>query len=139
MKKETRTHPYGKFEEMPPISRTNAVRTLKSKDKKRIIRVLIRLAFNYSDWRWVQDQCLPFLNHRDASVRGAAATALGHVARIHRRLEIGLVKPQLQRLVDDPDMGDKARDALNDISAYIGRTPYRAPGVPRYHRSLPRE
>lgn len=119
MTKKVRTHPHGRYEAMPPISRVAAMRALKSKNKSGIIRALIRLALNDPEWRWVQERCVAFLGHKDAWVRGAAATSLGHLARIHRRLDIKLVKSQLERLADDPKMGDKARDALDDIGSYI--------------------
>jgi len=117
--KEEKKHPHGKYEEMPPISHAAAEKALKSKNNSDIIRALIRLAMNDSEWRWVQKRCLPFLRHTDPWVRGAAATSLGHLARIHRRLDMDVVIPELERLAIDPEMGGKARDAMDDIRNYI--------------------
>lgn len=115
-----KNHPHGDYEEMPPISRAKAAAAFKSNERGEMTRAIIRLALHDSDWRWVQGQCLLLLKHPDRWVRGAAAISLGHLARIHKRLDLALVKPELERLVGDPGMDGKAQDALDDIETYIG-------------------
>jgi len=107
------------YEEMPPISRSEAERAFASGNTDDIVRALIRLALNDPDWNWVQARCLTFLQHKDRWVRRAAATSLGHLARIHGRLNLDTVKPQLERLVNDPEMEGAAEDALDDIRHHI--------------------
>ena len=108
------------YVEMPPISRAKAERALRSKKNDQIIDALIRLALHDREWKWVQKKCLQFLSHEDPWVRGAAATALGHLARIHKILDLETVLPPLQSLSADTEMGDKARDALDDIKQFVG-------------------
>lgn len=80
---------------------------------------LVRLAFHDSDWRWVQSRCLEYSGHPDADVRGAAVTCLGHIARIHRQLDLDEVLPVLERLHRDPDLFGHAEDSLNDIEHFM--------------------
>ncbi|MDE2510198.1 MAG: hypothetical protein KGL74_03660 [Elusimicrobia bacterium] len=108
------------YEEMPPISRAEAAKAFKSDKTDDIVRALIRLALNDSDWRWVQGHCLSFLKHKDRWVRGAAAISLGHLARIHGQLDLDVVIPELERLSTDPKMDGKAQDALDDIRTHVG-------------------
>jgi hypothetical protein len=52
-------------------------------------------------------------------MRGLAATCLGHVARIHKRLDLDLVLGALVPLKSDPVIGGYVRDALDDIKFFL--------------------
>ena len=108
-----------KYQAPKPIERKEAATAFQNENIKAICDALIRIAFHDSDWRWVQTQCLMFLKHPHADVRGLAATCLGHLARIHGQLDLGLVKPALQKLTKDPDIGGRAEDALDDIRMHL--------------------
>ncbi len=106
------------YQEPERISREKAERILSSGSPTEICDALVGLAYHEPDWRWVQGQCLRFLGHPDEQVRGLAATCLGHVARIHGRVDKQLVVPALQRLLTDPEIGGRAEDALGDIRMF---------------------
>ena len=101
------------------VSRDEVARAFEAGDPDTLSRVLIGLAFHEPDWRWAQDRCLEALGHQSPVVRGLAATCLGHVARIHKRLELERVRPRLLALQDDPYAGGRARDALADIARFL--------------------
>lgn len=67
--------------------------------------------------------CLDLLGHPDPWVRGNAATGLGHLARILRRLDDrARIKRDLQKMLDDEDpiASGRAADAISDIRVFLG-------------------
>jgi hypothetical protein len=62
---------------------------------------------------------LRFLDHTDVAVRSNAATYLGHIARIHKSLDLDLVLPKLLPLKGDSAIGPWVEDALEDIRFFI--------------------
>jgi len=84
-----------------------------------IYAALLSAAYFDPEWRWVQEQCLGFLNHPDNSVRWVAATCLGHLARIHGQLDVEVVLARLVPLKSDPHIGPGVEDALEDIKFFL--------------------
>ncbi len=89
-----------------------------SGEAKRICDMLVSAAFYESDWRWVQDKCLDFLNFNDPNIRGLAATCLGHVARIHHQLDKEKVISSLRKHLKDHAISGQIEDALDDIEIF---------------------
>jgi hypothetical protein len=108
------------YSEPVPVSREEFKTALDTGDGLTIAKALVGLAFHSPDWQWVQDTCLALLDHDDLGVRAAAITCLGHLARIHHQLDTSRVLPRLLVLVDDPDLGGRVEDALDDIQAAVG-------------------
>lgn len=108
-----------KYQPIDPIARTDAEKAFDGEDPEKMVLALLGLALHDPDWRYVQEKCLRFLKHEDRWVRGAAAISLGHIARLHKTLDDHLVVPALTKLVNDPDMGGIAEDALDDIRMYM--------------------
>jgi hypothetical protein len=106
------------YQETLPISLEEAKENLESNDSTRINDALIRLTYHNSNWQWVQDQCLQLLNHSDPVVKGIAVSCLGHLARIHKTIDTAKVLPVLHNLLDDPDLGGRAEDAIDDIEMF---------------------
>jgi len=84
---------------------------------------MLRLAFHDPDWRWVQDLCLRWTTDPDWQVRNGVVLALGHVARIHRRLDRDRVVPVLRTLSEDPRLKGTVDDALEDIDMFVSTEP----------------
>lgn len=87
-------------------------------DERAICSVLVGVAMNDEDGEWVQDKCLELTEHGSAKVRSIAALSLGHVARNHRKIDHGKVRPKLECLLNDPVAGPNACEALEDISFF---------------------
>src|SRR4051812_11684801 len=102
-----------------PIERSEAVAALASSKSQVVTDALIRLALHDADWPWVQARCLEALDNPEVAVRRTAATCLGHLARIHRQLDLIVVLPALRRLQGDPDAAGTAEDALDDILTFV--------------------
>jgi hypothetical protein len=92
---------------------------LRSPDKMDRLDALLSATYYDPDWRWVQGRCLDFLSHVDFQERGLAATCLGHLARIHKQLDIELVLSRLAPLKNDPLVGSYVQDALDDIRFFL--------------------
>jgi hypothetical protein len=109
------------YEELQPINRDDAETELASSDWQRISVALTRLALHDSDAQWLQHVLLRHLRHEHSWVRGVAAMGLGHVARLHRQLDLDKCLPALKILLVDPDktVRGKAEDALDDIRMYV--------------------
>jgi hypothetical protein len=92
---------------------------LRSSDATEIADALLSAAYYEPDWKWVQGQCMSFSRHADKNVRWVSVVCFGHLARIHRQLDL---KPVLQRLVEmkaDPLVASAAEDALEDIRFFL--------------------
>lgn len=92
---------------------------LQSNDNQEVQDALLSAAYYDPDWRWVQGKCLVLSHHPDSRVRWIAATCLGHLARIHRQLEVELVLQRLAELKADPLVKAGTEDALDDIRFYL--------------------
>jgi hypothetical protein len=92
---------------------------LLSSDPAMVCDAILRLAHHEPDWRWVQNICLQLVQTSDPNIRGCAVISLGNIARIHGLLDLEQVIPVLQSLCEDPEVGGKAEDALDDIQVFI--------------------
>lgn len=101
-----------------PMSREEAADAVDSGDVDRVGAALVALSMYESDWVYVQDVCLRFLGSEVSDLRGLAATCLGHVARVHGKLDVDKVVPALAAFLDDPKISGRVEDALDDISMF---------------------
>jgi hypothetical protein len=92
---------------------------LRSPEKMDRLAALLSATYYDPDWRWVQSRCLDFLSHADYEERRLAATCLGHLARIHKQLDIELVLSRLAPLKNDSLVGNSVQDALDDIRFFL--------------------
>lgn len=116
-----------RYHEVQPMSRADEQAAFATEDTNRVIDALLSAAYYDPDWRWVQEQCLRFARHRDAALRRAAIICLGHLARIHRRLDTAAVLPVLDELAGDPAVVGQVEDALGDIRLFVQQPGKRSP------------
>lgn len=107
------------YREPLPISRKDAETEFSSDVSERICEALVSVTLNETDWRWVQEKCLHFITSSYPDVRGLAVTCLGHLARIHRKLDLEKVLPILKNLQNDAEIGGRVEDALDDIEPLL--------------------
>ena len=100
-------------------SRSEIEILLCSGDETEIADALLGAAYYDSDWKWVQGQCLTFSRHEDRNVRWVTAICFGHIARIHRQLDLELVLQRLVEMRSDPLVAGAANDALEDIKFFL--------------------
>jgi len=109
-----------KYKDVQSISRSDAVKVLAGTDPMAISSALVSLALHDPDWRWVQGLCIERLRDRNEDIAGAAATCLGHLARIHRCLDVSVVIPALESARDYEPIRGRVEDALEDVQTYLG-------------------
>ena len=98
-----------------PITKNEAEDFFKNSDAAIICDTLVAIAFYESDWKWVQEKCLYFLEADNPDIRAVAATCLGHVARIHKQLDRDKVINALKKHIHEKNVGGSVEDALGDI------------------------
>lgn len=108
-----------KYHEIFPMGRPELEALMESGNENAIVEALLSAAYFDPDWRWVQGTCLRFLDHTDAGVRANAATCLGHIARIHKNLDLDVVLPKLSSLKGDVATRPWIEDALEDIHFFL--------------------
>ena len=107
------------YQEVNPISRREAIAAFASEEPQRICDALIRLTYHDSDWRWVQEQCEYWATIPNLDIQGLAITCLGHLARIHRKLDTETALPLLRDLANNPLVAPRVDDAVDDIEAFL--------------------
>ena len=108
-----------RYHVLDTFSKDDAKVVLSSGDIEKSCEVLVAVALNEPDWRWVQEKCLEAASNADPRIRCISATCLGHLARIHGELDLARVLPVLAALCDDPETQGCAEDALSDIKMFI--------------------
>jgi hypothetical protein len=117
-----------RFDNPAPIPREQLEKTLASGDGSTVADALIRMALWEPDWRWAEQKTLSALGDSRKEVRVAALQSIGHLARLHRSLNLEIVIPVVTRLLDDPECRGTAADALEDIATFMPKG-----GWPRDH------
>ena len=107
------------YHEIFPVSRPDLNRLLDSGNEQAIYEALLSASFYDLDWEWVQNRSLFFLDHPDRDVRRVAATCLGHVARVHKKLDTEVVLPRLYEARNEPSIAGEVEDAIEDIRLFI--------------------
>ena len=75
--------------------------------------------YDAGDWKELQDLHLQLLEHDDRQVSALAATCLGHLARVHRRMDEARVVSALRQARSIPHISGTAADALEDIEIFL--------------------
>ena len=106
------------YEDLLPISRKEAEGAFRSSDIETITVALLRLVLHDPDAAWLQNTVLNFIEHPEPMIRGCAATCLGHIARIHKTIDVERSILALTKLLEDPTCSGKAEDAIEDIQMF---------------------
>jgi len=90
-------------------------------DTERICNALLGIVFCEPDWQWAQNIFLELLENGHPDIKGLSATCLGHIARIHGKLDKAKVISALKKYLHDPRLHIRgnALDALQDIEQFL--------------------
>ncbi|ANZ38832.1 hypothetical protein BBK82_24965 [Lentzea guizhouensis] len=90
---------------------------LASADPAGSTRAMLALTHHEPDRAALQRLLLDHVRHPDRNLRQLAVTCLGHVGRLDRQVLPEVVE-RLNALLDDPELGGTADDALGDIESF---------------------
>jgi hypothetical protein len=92
---------------------------LESSDIGLSTRALLALTYDDPDRKWVEMilfNCLA--PESDPQIKALAVTCMGHIGRIHQAVSVDVIH-RLEELLDDPMLGGRAEDALDDIKSFV--------------------
>lgn len=108
-----------RYKSLGPIARYRAEKMLATGDPAAILHALLRLSLHGPDFGYAERKALEYVHHPDVWVRRNAATALGHVARVHGSADVDAVMRALVSMLSDPEACGWADDALDDMEMYM--------------------
>ena len=108
-----------KFENPTPLPRPQLEIALASSEASVVAEALIRIALWENDWRWAEHKSFSALKDAREEVRTAALLAIGHLARLHRSLDLQIVVPAVRKLLADTGCHGTAEDVLDDIASFM--------------------
>lgn len=99
--------------------RAAMVSDLEGSDTRLATRALLALTYDDPDRRAVEVILLRQLSPEiDGQVSALAVTCMGHIGRIHEAVSSDVIH-RLEGLLDDPVLGGRAEDALDDIRSFV--------------------
>lgn len=107
-----------RYERVPESTRQELDDALTRGDDDAAQATLLSLGLHDPDGEWVQNRCLELLNHPSWALRSVAATCLGHVARIHGKIDRDRVLPALRKALKDRRTEGYAEQAIEDIETF---------------------
>ena len=110
-----------RYHELGPISKIEVQESIKG-DVQAASEALIRAALSIADRDWVESVLVDSISDKRLEVRRAAILAIGHLARIHRKITLEKVVPLLQSCSNEQSIAGAAEDALNDVMMFTGPT-----------------
>jgi len=103
----------------PTMSHEETTRLLASNVETSVVVALISIGLNEQDKSWAQNTCLKYLESESESVAASAITALGHIARRQGGLDLGAVRPALEKMKKKfPSLEGIVANTLDDIEAF---------------------
>ena len=110
------------YEDIPILTKSEIIGALDRADAEELKTTVLSAALGIDDWRWAQGVCLRLSTHPEPGVRGNAILGLGHLARIHRRLDRELVALAILDGLNDEDsyVRGHADSAADDVATFLG-------------------
>ena len=94
---------------------------LKSPDDRLATGALLAITHNDQDWEWTQDLCIKLLNSPNIHLQYLSVTCLGHIARIHSKINEKKVLAAFNKKMSDPEIVGRIEDAISDINIFTKR------------------
>ena len=83
-------------------------------------RLLLMLTMSSGNPEWIENLCIEIIkSQQDIELRGLAITCLGHLARIHGKINRKNVLTALTAVMDKPELSGRAEEAMSDIEMFV--------------------
>ena len=111
-----------RYEPIPPWSRQAVEQALGGGDPLALTIAVLAVSLHDPDWAYAQSVCVRLSTHPHHNVRGNAVLGLGHIARVHQRLDQTIAWPIIQRALGDEDeyVRGHADAAADDTEIFLG-------------------
>lgn len=110
-----------RYEELPVLTRDEIEARLTSEVPMDVVVALLSAGMYSESPAWVEITCLRFMDSPELVVRRAALTALCHLVRIHRSLDLVTLNPRLLQLAQDPAVAGYVEDLRDQIEVSMLR------------------
>jgi hypothetical protein len=108
-----------RYEEAKPISKRE-VRLALRMSEDMASPAIVRAALTINDREWVESLVIGILTHDvRIQLRRASLVAAGHLARLHKRLNLETIVPLIRDCIREKELAGTAEDALEDITIYV--------------------
>lgn len=111
--------PASEFTDKSPITHEEADEAFASNDPEKIKDALIRTVFFDDNPQRIQQKCLIYLDSEHPDLQREAIIGLGHLARIHGKLDKKLVVNKLKNLEKNSNFREEVEDTLDCIEEFL--------------------
>jgi len=127
-----------RYESIPPLSRAEVLSAVERNDPAELLRVVLSAALHDPDPDWAMELCFRLATHPHWNVRGNAMLGLGHIARLHERLDRTRAQAiLLAGLADSHEyVRGQADGATSDVEHYLGWR-FRSNPIQDWHDGVP--
>lgn len=108
-----------KYEEILPLGRMKAEEDFNCGNVDKICHAMVSIAFYEEDWQWAQEKCLYFFMSDNNQLSSLAAICLGHIARVHGKIDKDKVIRILKTRLNEVELAGFIEDALGDIDMFV--------------------
>ncbi len=109
-----------KYKAIENKTRKKALEELSSGDGFKKAEALLSLVFNDDDFDWVFKLCLKYLDSEDIKMKETAVLCIGHLARIHRKIDKEIIIPKIKLMAEKfPELSDRVEFTLEDIDIFV--------------------
>lgn len=107
------------YKNVTPIDRFEAIKAIKSGISEKVYDGMLSIAFFEQDVEWAQNIFIELFKGTDTKVSALAAICIGHLARIHGRINKDLVVGILKSRLNEKELAGEIEDALEDIDQFV--------------------
>lgn len=107
------------YKSVTPMGRFEAIKAIESGISEKAYSAMLSIAFFEQDVEWAQNIFLELFNGTDSKISALAAVCLGHLARIHGKINKDLVVSVLRSRLNEVELAGEIGDALEDIDQFV--------------------
>ncbi|MEO0473706.1 MAG: hypothetical protein AAF206_29105 [Bacteroidota bacterium] len=110
-----------KYQEPPIFDKYESLRLLNSNNESDIIDGLLSVVLNSGAYKLSMEKSLKMASHPSEQVQACAIECLGHIARLHQKIDIDTAREILAAGLksENQTIVGKAESAIDDVSFFL--------------------